>query len=291
MRRTSAIILIAILAVSAFTTLGVMAMASARPFMSWNTNRGIGPGNGMGMGMGLGRLGNANATGQQSYVRIDGQITNFGKENVTGTILAQSRTLIVNGTSTRQGAFASAILANTSTPLATIRAKQNFTYTFYTANLANASTASLNVTGYSFFLNGTWNVYQITTNYTVTTDGEGTVTSYSRNQNAVALATKAYGELKVASTGSNFTLSITGVNDLTGKVHVSRITSRMFNPFIVNNESTTATTVTKNDLASIVRSFGASPGWGNYDQRMDYNMHYKIDITDLATAAANINSD
>ncbi len=291
MRRTSAIILIAILAVSAFTTLGMIAMASARPFMSWNTNRGIGPGNGIGMGMGFGRLGNANATGQQSYVRIDGRITNYGKANVTGTILAQSRTVIINNTSTRQGAVASAILANSSTPLATIRDKQNFTYTFYTANLVNASTASLNVTGYSFFLNGTWNVYQITTNYTITTDSEGTITSFNRNQNAVALATKAYGELKVASTGSNFTLSIIGVNDLTGKVHVSRITSRMFNPFIVNNESTTATTVTKNDLASVVRSFGASPGWGNYDQRMDYNMHYKIDITDLATAAANINSD
>jgi hypothetical protein len=64
----------------------------------------------------------------------------------------------------------------------------------------------------------------------------------------------------------------------------------MFNPFSVNND-VTATTVTKADVASVVSAYGSSPGWGNYDQRMDYNMHYKIDITDLATAAANVNAN
>jgi hypothetical protein len=30
------------------------------------------------------------------------------------------------------------------------------------------------------------------------------------------------------------------------------------------------------------------PGWGNYDQTMDFNLNYRIDITDVATVAANV---
>jgi hypothetical protein len=39
----------------------------------------------------------------------------------------------------------------------------------------------------------------------------------------------------------------------------------------------------------VAGAYGTMPGYGNYDQRMDYNFNYRIDICDLATAAANIN--
>jgi hypothetical protein len=285
MKKAIAAILIAIFAVSAFSA---VAIVSAKPFMSWNSNNMGRQDDDKGFGTGIGNVIRNQLPTQQSFVRIDGRITKFGDTNVTGTIEAQSRTIVVNST-TRQGSSATAMLTNSSKPIAGPRAKQNFTYTVFTANLVNASTASLNTTGYSFFLNGTWNVFQVTTNYTVVTDSSGNILSFNRNTNGVAVATGAYGELKVASTGNNFTLTIKGVNALTGLVHVQRITSIMFNPFTVNNDVTT-TTVTKADVASVVSAYGSSPGWGNYDQRMDYNMHYKIDITDLATAAANVNS-
>jgi len=226
---------------------------------------------------------------QQSFVRIDGTITQWGSTNVTGTITAQSRTLVTDNT-VNQGSSATAIwTTNSSRPINAYRARENFTYTFYTARLDNASVASLNVTGYSFFLNGTWNVFAVKTTFTVVNDSAGNIISFNRNQNAVATATNAYGELKVASSGSNFTLSINGVNPLTGLVHAQRITTKMFNPFKVNNDDTT-TTVTKADISTVMSSYGSSPGWGNYDQRMDYNFNYKVDICDLATAAANINA-
>jgi hypothetical protein len=286
MKKAITAILIAIFALSAFSAVG---SAVARPFMSWNSlNMGRqDEGKGFGMGMGNG-IRNQLPT-QQSFVRIDGRIIKLGDANVTGTIEAQSRTVVVNGTA-RQGSSVTAMFTNSSKPMAGPRANQNFTYTIYTAKLVNASTASLNTIGYSFFLNGTWNVFQVTTNYTVVTDSSGNILSFNRNTNGVAVATGAYGELKVASTGSNFTLTIAGVNALAGLVHVQRISSMMFNPFAVNNDIT-STTVTKADVASVVNAYGSSPGWGNYDQRMDYNMHYKIDITDLATAAANVNSN
>jgi len=35
-------------------------------------------------------------------------------------------------------------------------------------------------------------------------------------------------------------------------------------------------------------AYGAMPGWGNYDARMDFCGHFKIDIADLSTVAANM---
>jgi hypothetical protein len=274
MKKTLALILAAIIAVSA---LSLAATAEARSFMNWNHFNTPGMGNSH-------RL----AT-QQSFTRIDGSINQWGTINVTGTIGGQSRTIITNST-VNQGSSATAIwTTNSSRPISSLRTQQNFTYTFYTAKLVNASVSSLNVTGYSFFLNGTWNVFAVTTTFTITNDNAGNIISFNRNQNAVATATNAYGELKVASSGSNFALSINGVDPLTGSVHTQRITTKMFNPFKVNNDDTT-TTVTKADISTVMSSYGSSPGWGNYDQRMDYNFNYKVDICDLATAAANINA-
>ena len=275
MKKSLAIILAAIIAVSALS----IAAAEARPFMNWrNIPNLIGMGN------------SHRLAAQQSFARVDGVINQWGSSTVSGTIEAQSRTIVTNETDVRQGSSATAIwTTNTSLPISSYRARENFTYSFYTARLNNVSMASLNVTGYSFFLNGTWNVFKVTTSFNITTDSEGNVLSFDRNQNAVAVASNAYGEFTVASSGSNFTLSINGVDSLTGSVHAQRITTRMFNPFKVNNDDTTAT-VTSADVSTVISSYGSSPGWGNYDQRMDYNFNYKVDICDLATAAANINA-
>jgi hypothetical protein len=273
MRKTLAAIAIALLALTAFS---LVASASAMPFMNWSNYQNM-PANSHKM-----------AT-QQSFARLDGAITEFGATNVTGTIQAQSRTVVINSTDSRQGSSATAIwTTNQSRPLNSLRLKENYTYTFYSANLVVPDTSSLNMTGYSFYLNGTWNVFQITTTFTINTDSTGNITGFNRNQNAAAIATKAYGELTVAETGSNFTLAINGVDPLTGSVHVQRITTKMFNPFKVNTDDSTAT-VTKADVAAVVQAYGAMPGWGAYDQRMDYNFNYKVDICDLATAAANLN--
>jgi len=291
MKKTIAIVLTAILAISALSIVASVSAstASAKPFMNWNDNKRTGDNdNGMGMGM-FGGHGNQQPE-TQSFVRIDGQVKKLGISNATGTLEAQTRTVVINSTDSRQGSSATALWTTTSSPIASVRAKENFTYTFYTANLVNASIASLNVTGDSFFLNGTWNVYKVTTTYNVTTDSTGTIIGFDHDQNAAALATNAYGELKIPTGTNNFTLTIKGVDAVNGVVHAERTSSKMFNPFIVNND-TTSTTVTKADVSSVVSAYGSSPGWGNYDQRMDYNMHYRIDITDLATAAANVNSD
>jgi len=278
MKKTAAIVLAAILTVS---VLGLAATACAipmmgRPFMNWGNIISSNHGNSHTVPI------------QQNSVRLNGIITQWGTTNATGTISAFAQTVIINNTAARQGATATAMwTTNESRAISARHTLQNFTYTFYTANLVNASVSSLNATGYSYFLNGTWNVFKVTSSFNITTDAAGNILGFNRNQNAVAVATNAYGELKVPTSASNFTLSITGADQLSGSVHAQRITSRLCNPFIVSDDD--STTVTRSDVASVVSAYGSSPGWGSYNQRMDYNFNYKVDICDLATAAANIN--
>ena len=135
MKKTIATILIAIIAASA---LSLAASASAMPFMNWKSFSNM-PGNSHRM-----------AT-QQSFARLDGMITKYGSTNDTCTLQAQSRTVVSNTTNIRQGSSATAIwTTNQSRPISALRAKENYTYTFYSANLVNASVSSLNMTGYSF---------------------------------------------------------------------------------------------------------------------------------------------
>jgi hypothetical protein len=59
-----------------------------------------------------------------------------------------------------------------------------------------------------------------------------------------------------------------------------------FNPFKITDDLTSS--VSKTDLTTVAKCYGNMPGWGNYDQKMDFNFNYRIDIADLATVAANV---
>lgn len=272
MKKISAIILIAIVAVGA---LGLAAFASGRPFMSWKNYSQD--------------LGSRSQALEQSFVRVDGFITKWGIDDTyRGFLGAQSRNVVIDALTTRQGASATAVWSNETRPISGFRDKANFNYTFYAARLTAVANSSLNADGYSFVLNGTWNVFKVFSNFTTTTDSSGNIVGFSRNQDVTILATEEYGNLTIAGSKSNFTLAITGIAPLTGSVHVQRIATKMFNPFRIHDD--TSTTVTKADVSAIVSCYGSSPGWGSYDQRMDYNFNYKVDIADLSTAAANIDS-
>jgi len=277
MKKKFAMLLLAILAVS---SLSFIAGAYAMPFMSWSTVPNPTP--------------NAIGFRQSSYVCMFGRITEWLTKPTTtpvlGMIEAQSRTT-VGSAHTIEGFSATAIWTNnTVRPLADVRARENFTYAFYAARLVKGNYSALDPTSaISWFMNGTWNVWSITTNFIIVTDSSGNILSVTTTRSLVALATNAIGNLTVASGWSTFTLAIEGVPSLTGPVIAHIIASRTFSPFMLGTGST-STTVTPADLNSIVNAYGSMPGWGNYDLRMDYCLHYQIDICDLSTAAANLNT-
>jgi len=227
---------------------------------------------------------------QKNWVHIDGVITQWGSTNVTGYLSTNTKTTLFNTSDTRKLASASAIWTTDKLrPLLTaIRTKENLTYVIYSAKLSNASVATLSYDDSNFFMNGTWNVNTVTISVTVITNSSGNITSVHRDTDIVP--TTAYGELTVTDNWTKFTLAIDGIDPLTGSVRRSMMRQMQWNPFKITDDLTSSVSesVTKTDLSAVVNCYGNMPGWGSYDQKMDFNFNYRIDIADLATVAANV---
>ena len=86
----------------------------------------------------------ANPPVQASWVRINGVITKWGTTDVRGLLNVQARTAILANADTRQFARATAVwTTNITRAVSAVKAKENFTYTFYSARLLNASVSTL----------------------------------------------------------------------------------------------------------------------------------------------------
>jgi hypothetical protein len=228
-----------------------------------------------------------NALSTGSYIRINGVISSWGTVPVKGVLQTQARIGTFDNGDTKQAAVATAIwTTNLVRPIAVAVAKQDFNYVFYEARLTRASVSSLSASTSSadYALSGTWDVWTVTLHITFTKNDAGQVTGVHRTMDKTVQ--QASGELKVTNNWTIFTLSIDG-KDLTGTVARSVLRQVAFNPFKVTNDVTT-NLVTKADIAAVIKSYGAMPGFGNYDPQMDFAGHYKIDITALSTVASNI---
>jgi hypothetical protein len=227
----------------------------------------------------------SNRLTQANWIKLDGNISQWGATAVRGTIQTQAVSTQHESTDGKQFTTATAIwTTNTSRAIQAAQSKENFTYTYSVARLANASVSTLNAnsTTNTYFLNGTWTVSTITSTITINTDANGKITHVHRDQDITP--TQAYGELSVS--GNQFALSINGIDQLSGSVYRS-VTRSWFNPFKMSDDTTT-NTVTSTDVKTIAQCYGAMPGWGNYDQSMDFNQNYRVDIADISTVAANM---
>jgi hypothetical protein len=233
----------------------------------------------------------ANMPVQAYWIRLNGIITKWGTTDVRGALSVQTRTAILASADTRKFTQASAIwTTNITRAISAVKSKENFTYTFYAARLWNPSVSTLSASALSasatnFFLNGTWNVNTVKSTITIITNDNGDIVRVHRDSTTDLV--KVYGELNVTNGWTKFTLQLTGYDPLTGSVTRSVTRQTQFNFYKVTDDAT-GTIVTKADLNTIVKCYGAMPGWGNYDNAMDFNYNYKIDIADLATVAANM---
>jgi hypothetical protein len=269
MKKTMAITMLAIIAIGG---LGLSAaFANAMPFGNW----------GMGMGQGLGSM----MSVQRSWVHLNGQFTTWGKTDVNGTLMVQALSTRADDSLFRLETSASAMWN-----ISVTRQDGNFSYSFDAARLVKVNYTALDFEGSNFFMNGTWNVYNVTVSSIVITNGDLN-TGYSSHRETdtkiTPIATGAYGELDVTTSWSKFVLSITGIDPLSGTLRSSLMRHTEINRFKVSDDTTTDK-VTRQDLVTVAKCYGAVAGSSNYDQKLDFNLHYKIDITDVATVAANI---
>ncbi len=228
---------------------------------------------------------NSNKPLQKTWVRINGVIDTWGTQDVNGLLQTRSRTTLLASEDMRELTSATAIwTTNNSRPISNVQAKENFTYTFYAARLNAASVSEFSISDTDYFLNGTWNLYNVTSTITVITDENNTIISVHRDSDTKI--TQAYGELSITDNWTQFTLNINGQDSLSGTVSRTLTRQAAFNRFAIIDQS--ATKVTRADLNQIATCFRATPGWGNYDAQMDFNGNFQIDIADLSTVAANM---
>ncbi|MBN1245072.1 hypothetical protein JXA31_05720 [Candidatus Bathyarchaeota archaeon] len=272
MKKALAVVLLAVIAISSLSF--VVASANA----SGPANRGWGWKAGSWMRKG------AAIPFQRSWVRLNGIVEMWGTQEVNGSLSVNART-VYSDEVTHETAFATAIWSNTTNT----RQRGNFSYSFYVARLVDANVTALNLENVDFFVNGTWNVFNVTMQQTIIKSGdlESGYTVDRQTKTAIdPIANKAYGELNVTDNWTKFVLSIEGVDELNGVVTRAGMRQMIFNKFKVSEDGTDK--VCRTDLTVLAGIYGARPGWGSYDSNMDFNCDYKIDITDLTTVASNV---
>lgn len=221
---------------------------------------------------------------KSTWVRIDGSITSWGTQvapTIKGALTVLAATTSKTAVPSAWFDSADAIWTNVTK----ISLDGTTSYNYYTARLVQPSRTIINFQGNDFYMNGTWNVNNVTITRTVTKTGSSV--NIQTNTQITRLETKVYGELNVTGSWTKFTLSIKGIPLLDGTVVRSIERTTVFNRFDIINGGTVATT-TKADLTTIESDYGAVPGMPNYDESMDFHGTYQIDICDIATVAANV---
>lgn len=223
---------------------------------------------------------------QTRWVQATGIVTKWGDLDAKGMLHMQARTALLVNEDTRQFARATVVwTVNLTRPISSFKAKENFTYAFYSARLLNASVSEFTPTEDEYKLTGTWNVATVKSNVTVITNAQDEIVSVHREQN-VSVAKKT-GELVIMRGPMTFALKLADLDPITGSIIRQVTRQTLFNWYKVTDD-VAGTTVTRADVNAVVQRYRAMPGWGNYDNKMDFNFNYKIDIADLATVAANL---
>jgi len=161
-----------------------------------------------------------------------------------------------------------------------------FTYSFYAARLVNASVVELNYTGYDFYISGIWDVNKLTFEYI---NG-----NFSKTIEVVV--DDAPGELSVTSNWQVFTISITGIELLSGTVMFYHVTS--VGPIPIGDITGPIGQIDHRvdiyDLVEVAQAYGSTPGnpsMPGFDFSIDLNFDFTVDIYDLTTLAANLGEE
>ena len=89
----------------------------------------------------------SNRLTQASWVRLNGNISQWGTEDVRGQLQTQARTSTHETSGNKQLTSATAMwTTNTSRAIQSLRTKENFTYTYYVARLTNSSVSTSTLT-------------------------------------------------------------------------------------------------------------------------------------------------
>jgi len=155
-------------------------------------------------------------------------------------------------------------------------------YAFYAARLVESDMVELGYNGNDFYVNGTWDVYNITIMYGAGRNLKGKIVKL--------VVDKGPGALSVFNNWTDFTVDIEGIEMIKGIV--LRYCTRIFP--IPPGDSNLDGKVDIFDLVHVAKAYGTTPGIGKYNLdtdvsvSVDINFDFVVDIYDLTTIAANL---
>jgi len=160
------------------------------------------------------------------------------------------------------------------------------TINFYAARLVNTTLVELNYSGADLYIEGLWNVYNVTFIY------EPGVVPGNYTFKVELLVDHGEGNLRVTDNWKNFAITITGIDEIKGTViHYCVRQVEVIPMGDVSSSSGPGIPDYKVDIWDLVhaaKAYGSTPVMMNLDFSMDFNFDFKIDIYDLTTIAVNI---
>lgn len=161
-------------------------------------------------------------------------------------------------------------------------------FNFYAARLVNTTLVELNYSGADLYIEGLWNVYNVTFIY------EPGIEPGNFTLEIELLVDHGYGTLSVTGNWTDFTVDIRETELITGKVIFYVLEPIRIPIGDVSGHPQIGVPdgeVNIWDLVHAAKAYDSTPGspWNPYyDFSFDFNFDYKIDIVDLTTIAVNI---
>jgi len=166
-------------------------------------------------------------------------------------------------------------------------------FNFYASRLVNTTLVELDYDGADLYIEGLWNVYNVTFIYEPHEPGEPEYTLIIE-----LLVDHGEGTLSVTGNWTDFTVDIVDrqIELVSGKVTFHAVEFReipigdVWGPPI-DDKSGPDREVNIWDLVHVAKAYGSTPRnpfVPNYDYSFDFNFDYTIDIYDLTTIAVNI---
>lgn len=147
-----------------------------------------------------------------------------------------------------------------------------FKYSLYAAILTNVTNFELNSTAGNLYVEGLWNVYQLSWVYSRDENFNFTIQAIARN---------ATGELTVTDNWSLFEANITGLDTISGRIFLAIFRSIYIPKCDFNGDYV----IDVFDLVHVAKAIGSTPGRGCYDFDEDIDLNFSIDIYDLVEVA------
>ena len=206
-----------------------------------------------------------------TWVIMRGKITHYGEQNVSGGILAHGK---IGYWFHVQGGFVSNFNFTTQSPIAVAN------YSICQFVLKNYTDVEVNYEGKALYVEGYWNVYNVTVAYF----------NHELLYTKTLIVEEGYGQLNVtlSSQQGNFTLQIEGINTIKGDViafHEKYRKISLSKPAIPISDLNGDWEVNILDVIKVARAFGSMVGKKNYSFNYDFNMDFVINIYDLVTVA------